>query len=206
MSFDRPRTFGDLCAFYNKEYRPLYDRFFSAGASAQELHTEVAAGIDHLFSRMSPDGEVPPDEIDKAAAHFKRATFDAFKITYENEIRKPYDRLMDRRYAEVHDGKFRGEITVLRNEARQIAQKARKNETLSRKTDSTKWGAAFDEWKKILPFADEFARLEASPEVVRAVKKSRMDRVLAVLFWLGTVLVSAFAGAFASRWVSSLNI
>jgi len=199
---DRPTNLAELCAFYTKEYRPLYDRFFSAGIYAQEMHTEVAAGVDHLFSRMSPGIEIPAEEIDKAAAHFKRATFDAFKLVYENEIRKAYNILIDKKYADVHDGKFRNEVTALWVEAQKIAQNARKHETLSRKTDIVRWGAAFDEWKKILPFADEFTKIMASPEVVRATKKTRVERILAALFWIGTLI----AGAVLGRIVSNINL
>ena len=34
--------FSRLRSFYLTEYRPLYDRFVTEGASAQELHTEKA--------------------------------------------------------------------------------------------------------------------------------------------------------------------
>jgi len=194
---ERPAKFADLCAFYNNEYRPLYDRFICLGAVAQELHTEIAAGADHLFSNAGADGDIPPEEIERAVAHFKRATFDAFKMVFEAEIRGQYALLMDRKYADVHDGKFRGEITALWNEAKSVAANARGHETLSRRTDIARWGAAFAEWKKILPLADEFSRIMSSPEVVRATKKSRNEFVRDIVIWF----VGLFAGALLGKFL-----
>jgi len=176
-----PASLAELCEFYRTEYRPLYDRFISEGAVAQELHTEIAAGSDHLFCSFHElDGAIPPEEFAKAAAHFKRATFDAFKLIYEKRIRLPYESLMDRKYADVHDGRFHSEITQLWLKARDCACEARKHETLSRKTDETNWSAAFDEWKKILPVADRFTEILLSDYIVRVVKNNRRERIMAI--------------------------
>ena len=192
---ERPtKTLADLRAFYTDEYRPLYNRFMSIAAIAEELHIEVACAADHLLFSLKPGDDISPEDIEKAAAHFKRATFDAFKLVYENEIRKQYNVLIDKKYVDVHDGKFHGEITALWKQAKQITASARQHETLSRGVDVKGWGAAFDEWKKILPLADEFTRLMASPEVIRSVKKSRAERILAFIFWFLTLIFGAVLG------------
>jgi len=192
---ERPtKTLADLRAFYTDEYRPLYDRFTNIGAVAQELHTEIACGTDHLLFSLKPGDAVSPEDVERVAAHFKRATFDGFKLVYDKEVRKQYDVLMDKKYVDVHDGKFHGEITALWKQAKQIAACARNHETMSRRVDVKGWNAAFDEWKKILPLADEFTRLMASPEIVRSLKKSRNERILAFIFWFLTLIFGAFLG------------
>ena len=108
-----PKTFRELQRFYGEVFSPLYDRFMTSGAVAQELHAEMAAGLDHLFCKTSETtGEIPEEEIRKVAGHLKRATFDSFKLIFEQEIRRTYGKLMGNRYADVHDGRFRKEITV----------------------------------------------------------------------------------------------
>ena len=193
---DRPtKTLADLRSFYTDEYRPLYDRFVIAGVVAQELHTEVACAADHLlFISSTPGGDISPADIERAMAHLKRATFDAFKLIFENEIRGQYLALMDEKYADVHDGNFRGEITDLMEQAKGIATIARLHETMSRNGDIERWGAAFDEWKKILPLAQQFTELKASPEVKRAIGMTRAERK----FGMFCAIFGAVVGALLS--------
>ena len=199
---DRPnKTLADLRAFYTNEYRPLYDRFMVVGAAAQELHTEVACAADHLFFLSQPDGEISPEDIERAMAHLKRATFDAFKLVFESEIRGQYNELMNRKYLDVHDGKFRSEITSLWIDAKETAIIARLYETKSRRTDEERWGSAFEEWKRILPLADKFTSLKASPEVVSSVKEPRSWRIRASVLWVLSALLSALFGVILGKLV-----
>jgi len=199
---DRPvKTLADLRSFYTNEYRPLYDRFIIAGVVAQELHTEVACAADHLlFISSTPGGDISSADIERAAAHLKRATFDAFKLIFENDIGRRYNLLMDEKYADVHDGKFRSEITDLMEKAKGIATVARLHETMSRNGDIERWGAAFDEWKKILPLADEFTRLMTLPEVTRAVGITSAERRLAIF----SAIFGAVVGALLSLLLGKL--
>lgn len=48
-----PKAFRELQRFYGDVFSPLYDRFMTSGAVAQELHAEMAAGLDHLFCKTS---------------------------------------------------------------------------------------------------------------------------------------------------------
>ena len=186
--------FSQLRSFYLTEYRPLYDRFVTEGASAQELHAEIAAAFDHLMRKCENSPEsVASEEIDKIVGHIKRATFDAFKVLFRKNIHDPYLALSDRKYADVHDGKFHQELNLLWDKAAKISREARALEALSGTIDSAQWGKAFAKWKEILPLADEFRAIAISPEVGRAKVKARHSRIYSIadkLLWavIGAVL------------------
>lgn len=189
-----PTTFNELKQFYVEEYRPLYDRFISEGCVAQELHTEIAAGVDHLLLSLSESG-VSAKDCERASAHFKRATFDAFKLIYEKRIRSTYERLKDSQYCNVHDGRFHSEIAAKWYEAVEIATSARRMESLSRKDDYESWGSAFEEWKKILPLAQYFSEQMTSPDVTRVPVQTRNQKRKALFVNLGFTLLGAVIGA-----------
>lgn len=187
-----PSTIDELQKFYIGVFRPLYDRFINSGAVAQEIHAEMAAALDHLFCRVFSSPTSPSaEEIRKAAGHLKRATFDGFKLVFQNDIRKNYDKYMDNRYADVHDGKFRKEITQKWLAARAHADKARVLERESRGAYCESWHAAFDEWQNIIEIADYFCGLGADDTVIRARRKSSIQRVLSALGWLATLVLGA---------------
>ncbi len=153
-----PPTLQDLKEFYVSIYTPLYDRFINEGAVAQELHAEVSAALDHLlFGADSSTGIIDGNSLYKAAGHLKRATFDGFKIIFENSINKPYRLLMEDCYSEVHDGKFRSEITSLWKKAQTIACGARNLERRSHGYSYESWDKAFAKWNEIIPIADKFS-------------------------------------------------
>jgi len=186
--------FSRLREFYLTEYRPLYDRFVTEGASAQELHAEIAAAFDHLMrkSETTPDS-VSSDEIAKIVGHIKRATFDAFKVIFKKNVHDPYLALSDRKYGDVHDGKFHQELNVLWAKAATVSREARSLESLAGTIDSEQWGRAFVKWKEILPIADELRSLQSSPEIGRAKIKARRSLIYGFadkLFWavIGAVL------------------
>lgn len=193
-----PSSFAELKEFYFKTFRPLYDRFMNAGAVAQEIHAEMSMALDHFFCKSGDKpGDIPQKDLERVCGHLKRATFDGFKLIYEKEIRVPYDRYMDNRYAEVHDGDFRREITEQWLKARTIADEARALERRSREYDVS-WDAAFEKWNELLPIAEYFNALLGDPKVIRAKGKSRRQLVLSVawqlfLVLLGTCLPAAFA-------------
>lgn len=189
-----PETFKDLQEFYVETFSPLYDRFINSGAVAQELHAEMAAGLDHLFCKVSTStGDIAAEEIRKVAGHLKRATFDSFKLVFENEIRKSYDKLMGNRYADVHDGKFRKEISLKWTEARNCANAARALERRSRGAYAENWHAAFDEWRKILPIADYFNSMLVDESVVRAGRMTAIQLVIRFVLWLVTLAAGVAA-------------
>ena len=194
-------TFARLRDFYLAEYRPLYDRFVTEGASAQELHAEIAAAFDHLMRKSSdsPDS-VSPDEIVKIVGHIKRATFDAFKVVFKKNIHDPYIALSDRKYGDVHDGRFHQELNVLWSKAVTISCEARSLESLSGTIDSVQWGKAFAKWKEILPIADELRSLQVSPEVGRAKVKARRS----LIYSFADKLIWAVIGAVLSIVIAKL--
>lgn len=81
-----PNTLQGLTEFYKTVYAPLYIRFANEGAVAQELHAEVAAAFDHLICGVESETSINEDALLKAAGHLKRATFDGFKLIFENQI------------------------------------------------------------------------------------------------------------------------
>lgn len=176
----RPRDLADLQEFYCSEYRPLYDRFVVETKLPQELHAEVAAAFDHLMRHSSGSrGKINNKDFDRVIGHLKRATFDSFKLLFENGIRAKYDRLMNNRYANVEDGDFQPRITALFNQAVTIAKDARMQEHSSNIADSEAWGKSFDVWKKLLPIVDEFSKIENDPKILRAKKQWRVR-----YFWI----------------------
>ena len=193
--------FSRLRSFYLTEYRPLYDRFVTEGASAQGLHTEIAAAFDHLMRKCESSPEsVAPEEIDKIVGHIKRATFDAFKVLFRKNIHDPFLAFSDRKYADVHDGKFHQELNALWTKAVTISCEARSLESLSGTIDSVQWGKAFAKWKEILPIADELRSLQTSPEVGRAKVNARRS----LFYSLADKLIWAIIGAVLSIVVAKL--
>ncbi len=190
-----PRTIEDLKRFYFDVFRPLYDRFMNSGAVAQEIHAEMAAALDHLFCKSGETiSDVSKKEIERISGHLKRATFDGFKLIFEREIRRPYERFMDNKYAEVHDGEFRREISEKWESARTIANEARSLERKSREYDST-WDKAFSKWNEIIEIANYFNAISVDQKVVRARGKSARQVVLSLLFQFFLIIVSLVLGA-----------
>lgn len=199
-----PASFAEIKSFYIEVFRPLYDRFMNTGEVAQEIHAEMAMALDHLFCRAEStmDG-LPKRDCERMCGHLKRATFDSFKLIYQNEIRFAYEKFMDDKYAEVHDGEFRREITAKWSEARRIADEARSLERKSREYD-TSWDAAFAKWNELLPIADYFNGLHKDSKVVRAKRMSRRQKILSSIwqFVIGIVLI--IIGAILSPWLKPL--
>ena len=185
----KPCSLADLQHFYITEYRPLYDRFVVENRLPQELHAEVAAAFDHLMRSVNDKGEIDAGEFDRVAGHLKRATFDSFKLLFENGIREKHDRFMKSQYADVEDGEFQPRIRKRFNEAVHIAREARTLEHSADRLDVEAGGKAFDVWRRILPIADEFTELESNPKILRAKSRSRVR-----LFWTVTKDVALMIG------------
>lgn len=189
----KPRNLAEIRDFYISEYRPLYDRFVVENRLPQELHAEIAAAFDHLMRNVREKGNIDNSEFDRVLGHLKRATFDSFKLLFENGIRARYDRFMTARYANVEDGNFQPRIMELFNKAVIIAREARTLEHSTENDDSEAWGKAFEKWKLLLPIADEFIKMESSPKVQRAKKLGRIRWFWIIaekLFWIivGSIL------------------
>ena len=138
-------------------------------------------------------GELAEEDVRRAAGHLKRASFDGFKLIFE-QTRAIYQKLMDARYAEVHDGSFRQEITTKWREAVGVADAARPLERRSRDINYSSWDAAFEKWQELLPVADYFIGLLTDKTVVRAVAKSRRQKVISIVIWLLGIVLGALLG------------
>ncbi len=199
-------TLNELKQFYCAVYTPLYDRFVNEGAVAQELHSEVAAAFDHLICGVdASSGELNRVDYHKVAGHLKRATFDGFKLVFENQIRLIYNHLMSDCYAEVHDGRFRQEISKLWENARTIAAQARNLERKAHGLDYDVWDQAFKKWNEIIPIADEFIRLQTDETVVRAKRKSRRQKIVSLLMWLCNIVLGAIIAFVLNRVLECCN-
>ena len=200
-----PASFAEIKRFYIEVFRPLYDRFMNTGAVAQEIHAEMAMALDHLFCRVgSAIGDMSAKDCERVCGHLKRATFDSFKLIYQNEIRVPYGKFMDDKYAEVHDGDFRKEITEKWTAARRIADEARALERKSREYD-TSWDAAFEKWNELLPIAEYFNGLHRDKKVIRAKGKSRRQKILSIGGQIIIGIVLLVIGAILSPWLEPLS-
>jgi hypothetical protein len=189
-----PKTFAELQRFYTDVYTPLYDRFINSGAAPQELHAESAACLDHLFCHVNGDVvELAEEDVRRAAGHLKRASFDGFKLIFE-QTRAIYQKLMDDRYDEVHDGAFRQVITAKWREAVAIADEARPIERRSRDVNYAAWDSAFEKWQELLPIADYFIALLTDKTVVRAVAKTRRQKVISIVIWILGIVLGAVIG------------
>ncbi len=163
---NRPRDLEELRRFYCEEYRPLYDRFVASQEVPQELHFEVAAAFDHLMRPGVARGESGQEDFSRVVGHLKRATFDSFKLLFEQGIAQRVGRLCHPRYANVEDGAFQPRIRKMLNDAVVIAMEARTLEHGDTE-DYQAWGKAFDAWRRILPIADALAEEENSEKVLR---------------------------------------
>ena len=189
-----PSTFAELQRFYTDVYTPLYDRFINSGAAPQELHAESAACLDHLLCHVNGDvGNLAEEDVRRAAGHLKRASFDGFKLIFE-QTRETYLKLMDDRYAEVHDGAFRQEITAQWRKAIAVADAARPLERRSRNINYPSWDSAFEKWQELLPIADYFNALLTDKTVIRAVAKTRRQKLIAAAIWLLGIILGAVIG------------
>ena len=199
-----PSSFAEIKQFYIEVFRPLYDRFMNTGAVAQEIHAEMSMALDHFFCRSgSTEDEMSAKDCERVCGHLKRATFDSFKLIYQNEIRVAYEKFMDDKYAEVHDGDFRREITEKWSEARRIADEARALERKSREYD-TSWDAAFEKWNELLPIADYFNELHKDKKVVRAKDRSRRQKILSTIWQIVIGILLIVIGAILSPWLEPL--
>lgn len=163
---EKPKSLEELRQFYFDEYCPLYRRFITEHQLPQELHAEVAAAFDHLLRSPLDNGRINAEDFDRVIGHLKRATFDCFKLTFEKEIRERYDHLSNFRYENVEDGQFQPKIRRFFNNAKEIAEEARKWEH-PEVEDCEAWGKSFEIWKKILPIADDFKNEENSEKILR---------------------------------------
>lgn len=202
-----PSSFAELQEFYQQVFRPLYDHFMNRGAVAQEIHAEMAAAIDHFLCKAPASfQEIDAQELHKVVGHLKRATFDGFKLIFSEEIALPYRRYMDGRYADVHDGKFRKEITDQWKAACAIADEARKLERESRGTDVESWHLAFDKWRQIMPIAEYFIGLGADETVLRAHALSTRGKLLRIIGYVLTFVVGVGSSILASYVASWLGL
>lgn len=194
---DKGRSFGQLTRFYNDEYRKLYSHFMSQGAVAQEIHAEAAAALDHLIGGKRNPSEITPEDYRAASAHLKRAVFDGFKLVFE-KIRRTYERLMDEKYSDVHDGAFHPAIAEKFKQARDISNAARALEVSSRNPDYGKWEDAFEKWKGVLEIENYFDALLVDKSVVRMTGKTRRRRMAHILLksvaWFATMILSVAYG------------
>ena len=73
-------------------------------------------------------------------------------------------------------------------------------ERRSRNVNYASWDAAFEKWQELLPVADYFIALLTDRTVVRALAKTRRQKVISAVIWVLGILLSAGFGAMLSRF------
>ncbi len=145
MSNKRPNTVPELIEFYYQVFKPLYAHMQVINKPPLEMFFELNAVFDHL-SRYWHYGESEEQAVYHAAAHLKRACFDAFKIVYR-ETWKHYKELRRIDTSIIDNGKFDSELIHTFQKIRLQAIEARKTEGNSR--DEAIWYKAFDIWYEV---------------------------------------------------------
>jgi len=205
---NRPSSLSELAEFYRGTFLPLYDLFQSQRKVPQELTAEVTAAWDHLFGGGASFSKGPPTlgDIQAAAGHLKRGTFDGFKVLFDREIRERREEFAGDRYADVHDGAFRKEVASAWTEAKGVFLNARTLERNSRIPELERWDAAFAEYQKLVPLSERFAQWETDPAVVRARGKSFRQKIFSFLVWFVTLLLGAILGHYLPRWLQGVGL
>lgn len=197
---DKPKNLKELREFYCREYVPLYDYFVSEHRLPQELHFEIAAAFDHMMRQdFTDNGDISHEEFERMTGHLKRATYDSFKLVFENGIKRKIDRFMHPRYRNVEDGKFQPRMCELFNRAKDIAINARKKERSFDPEKSYTWGEAFVVWKEILPIAQELTELENSEKILRVENPSFWERARIIGYNLVWSTIGALIGWFLGK-------
>jgi hypothetical protein len=104
MANKKPRTIKELFEFYYEDFKPLYSHIQCLNEPPTELFFEVNAAFDHL-SRYWHYGQSEEEVVNAAAAHLKRACFDAFKIIVRETV-DHYDELRRTDTSIVDNGAF----------------------------------------------------------------------------------------------------
>lgn len=189
-------TLEELRVFYFGNFVGLYDFLNSRLPNIPaELHFEVSAAFDHLMRAVNPEWEAAKEEnISKAAGHLKRATFDAFKLLFKKHMNPLWIKLTKRRYMSIRNGEFVFEVNELWYEACDIVVKARGLERVTGKDDHAKWGAAFNEWKRLKEICDKLEEMDRSGEAKKARCRYYHTTVAVVITFVLTSLGQQIIG------------
>ena len=154
MAATRPKTLAELFAFYYADFKPLYSHLQSLAEPPLEMYFEVNAAFDHL-SRHWYYGQTEEQAVQAAAAHIKRACFDAFKIIVRN-TRSHYRELCGVDTSIIDNGAFDGSMHQAWHAIRTGATQAWQSEGDSR--DEEQWHVAYDLWQLVYEACIAFDR------------------------------------------------
>jgi len=197
---DRPRDLNGLYAFYFERIKPLYNVVSADSHVPFGILTEIMACFDHV-ARISQYAQPEPESIDRAVAHLKRGSFDAYKLILKKAI-DDYRRLCEVDTSVIDNGHFNTRLTKLIAEIRAGAVHARTTEGDS----CDDWHNAFDVWdmvhSKIMTFYKEFYENELVPW---ARKKGWVKRIVAFGQDVVVACVIALLGWMLNWWIVAIR-
>jgi hypothetical protein len=191
----RPKTAGELYAFYFEKVKPLYAAVQSRNELPSEVLFEIHAAFDHLSRIHNAEfGETEENCVDKAYSHLKRSCLDIFKIFLKETIDN-YNELKKLDTSILDNGEFDRSMRALIHKIQTTAQNARCIE--GRYTGSRgdlRVSEAFDVWEPVFVDCVEFEKkFYLHPNLEWARKKGfRITLWQFLISLLAAALVSAF--------------
>ncbi len=145
MATKKPETVRELFEFYYSDVKPLYAHIQSINEPPSEMFFEVNAAFDHLSRHWHYDQE-ESEAVSAAAAHLKRACFDAFKIIVRETV-DHYNELKAVDTSIIDNGQFDAGMRKAIAKIRKGAIAARQAEGDSR--DAARWHRAYELWEPV---------------------------------------------------------
>ncbi len=170
MANKKPRTIQELFQFYYQDVKPLYGHLQSLNEPPEEMFFEINAAFDHL-SRHWYYKDSEATVVNSAAAHLKRACFDAFKILVRETV-DHYDEVRRIDTSIIDNGDFDRDMRKLIADIRAASITARQAEGDSRDEDA--WHKAYELWEPVYVKCAQFDKhYYLNPKVEWARKKGR---------------------------------
>jgi hypothetical protein len=183
---------------YVNELKPLIAEI---EALFEELPTVVLNELRAVFDHLSRCEIRPEDEKyiseqnNKASSHLDRCILDCFKILvvgYSDAVKKFENSTQNIDLSLVDNGDFLRRLSVMKSDARKLAQKARSEESLIEMPKRfAEWESAYTSYKNMSDFIDEKT---APVDWVR--KKTIRNWIINAILWVGAVIGSWFIGHF----------
>lgn len=195
---DRPKTYGELFAFYDEYVKILYGSIQAENILPTEVLFEINAAFDHL-SRAWIYNESEETVVYKAHSHLKRSCLDIFKLRVK-QILDQYKELGEIDTSIIDNGEYDREMRSLAHEIKTGAALARRFE--GKPSAEAYEVASFSLWQPVFDKCETFEKkFYRHSKIDWAKKKHRMFAVRE--FVLG-ILMTGIADAALSGPLTSL--